>query len=698
MEKNRPVQALPTRVEPIQVFPGMKSWLPPWLFRHEELIDAVENAETISQEALTNTINHIHFTDGHVHVLLRHPLYHESILLRARPEPSFGNNVICYWADDEKQGLELERFQLLFVVIDDGRSMIMVPAEVKEINREFVVIQMPLAGYAVGQRRARRFACREVAAELIQSGFQARGELVDFSPLGFRVKVTPDKLCSFRWFNSDELATIHLRRDHRLIFSGACRCVRQRISSEEREIVLAPVEKDIRRFKKKRIRNLRQHLVPSPSVVFDHPFLGRRVQLDVDDISTSGFSVTEDVDYRVLMPGMIIHEVVIKFAGLLKMNGTAQVIYGYEVDGKGVRCGLAILDMDINNYSSLTHILTSALDPHAHISTEVDMDALWEFFFRAGFIYPKKYRLIQSQKGKFKETYQKLYLENPEIARHFTYEKGGRIYGHISMVRAYDRAWMIHHHAAKAMESKRTGFIVLKQIMHYLNDMHRLPSANMDYVMCYFRPENKFPDRVFGGFARELANYGGCSMDLFAYLPYTHLSLGIHLPEGWTLRECNARDLWELNRFYSNHSGGLLLDALPLARKESRSDSLEGLYDRLGFSRTWEAYSLSCRDGLKAVLVMDQSNLGFNLSELLNSIKVLVTDSAGLPWDILSTALSQLTAKYQMEKIPILFYPYAYVEAKAIPHEKQYQLWILNVQYGNEYLEYMQRKFRISYT
>lgn len=698
MEKNRLVQDLPDRIEPIRIFPGTKSWLPPWLFRHEELIDALENAEPFSQEALINTINHIHFTDGHVHVLLRHPLYDESILLRALPEPSLGNKITCYWADDEKQDLELEKFQLLFVVIDDGRSMIMVPAELKEISREFAVIQIPSASYAVGQRRARRFPCREVAVELIQNGFQAVGELVDFSPVGFRVRVTPDKQCSFRWFNSDELATINLRRDRRLLFSGACRCLRQRFSSEDREIVLAPVEKDIRRFRRKEIRNLRQRLVPSPSVVFDHPFLGRRVELDVDDISTAGFSVTEEGDYRVLLPGMLIHEAIIKFAGLLKMKCTAQVIYGCEVDGKGIRCGLAILDMDVNNYSKLTHILTSALDPHAHISTEVDMDALWEFFFRAGFIYPKKYRLIQSQRSKFKETYQKLYLENPEIARHFTYEKGGRIFGHISMVRAYERAWLIHHHAANPLKNKRTGFIVLKQIMHYLNDMHRLPSANMDFVMCYFRPENKFPDRVFGGFARELENRNGCSTDLFAYLPHTQLSLGMPLPEGWALRESNARDLWELNRFYGNHSGGLLLDALPLPRTKSNPDSLEALYERLGFSRKWEAYSLTHEDQVKAVFIVDHSDLGFNLSELLNSIKVLVMDSANLPWDILSTALSQMTAKYRMEKIPVLFFPYSYVEERSIPHEKRYQLWILNVQYGNEYLEYMQRKFRISYT
>jgi len=50
-----------------------------------------------------------------------------------------------------------------------------------------------------------------------------------------------------------------------------------------------------------------------------------------------------------------------------------------------------------------------------------------------------------------------------------------------------------------------------------------------------------------------------------------------------------------------------------------------------------------------------------------------------------------------MDRVPILFYPFDYVTARKIPYEKQYQLWVLNVQHGNEYLEYMKKKFGISY-
>jgi len=697
MEANKRLDFLSARPDSITPMSGHETWLPPWVFKHEDLMQAMENAQKLGQDALTNTINHIHFTEGLVRALLHHPDYKESLLLNAYPQPSIGKTVTCLWENKDFSGLDLDSLEFKYLIVDDGRSMIMVPAVLKEINREFFVLEMPEEGYALGQRQARRYACREVKAELIQNGFHAEGELMDFSPVGFRIRVHPDPSCSFHWFNTEEAAVIHLRSESKILFSGPCRMIRELSLSAEKEIVFAPLNGEIRRFKKKHIRNVRQKLAPAPSLSFFHPFLGKRVQFEVQDISTSGFSVQEEVDERVLLPGMIIPEATLGFAGFLRVKCSAQVIYCKPCEGNEVRCGLAILDMDIQAYSSLTHILTSAMDPHAYVSTEVDMDALWEFFFETGFLYPKKYRLIQTQRAQFKETYKKLYQDNPGIARHFTYQRNGRIFGHISMVRAYERAWMIHHHAAKVMENKRTGFMVLKQIMHYLNDMHRLPSASMDYTICYFRPENKFPDRVFGGFARELNNPRGCSLDLFAYLPYTRLSLGNKLPDGWTLSASSERDLWEFEHFYMSHSGGLLLDAMALKDATAGQTSLEKTYREMGLTRSWQTYSLKSNGKVHALLVANHSDLGFNLSELLNGIKVLVSNSKALPWSVLSTAISQLTGDFQMERVPVLFYPMSYVEENDIPYEKNYQMWVLNVQHGNEYLEYMQRRFRISY-
>ena len=316
-------------------------------------------------------------------------------------------------------------------------------------------------------------------------------------------------------------------------------------------------------------------------------------------------------------------------------------------------------------------------------------------FFDTGFIYPKKYDLIQSQKEKFKQTYQDLYNNSPEIARHFVYQKNGRLFAHISMVRAYERAWLIQHHAARSVEGRRAGFAVLKQIVMYLDSMHRLPSTKIDHMMVYFRPENKFPDRVFGGFARSKENTGVCSMDLFGYLPHSGISLITILPSGWSIGECTTMDLWETNLFYRNRSGGLFMDALGLGQKSSIEESLTEAYGRLGFLRKWQAYSLNYEGKLEAVLIVNQSDFGLNLSELLNGIKVLLTDPEHLSWRILSAAIGNLLGEYHMEKVSLMFFPADNAKTMNIPFQKRYQLWIYDARFVTRFVQYMKRKFRI---
>ena len=693
----RPVNTLQkTQILP-QSSPAERQSIPPWLFRHENVMDAIENAKPVNKKTLVNAINHIHFMDGNLLVHLRHLKYHDTILLGAHPEPCLDGEVRCRWSDKTTLDLHLEDYEFLHLVIVDGKSMIFLPAVPKETGQSVFTVHLPHLGYAVGSREARRYTCKGISAEISQNGFLAKGQLLDFSPIGFRIRVRPYAKTSFYWFNLDAPVFLYLRRSQQVYFAGLCQCLRHKNHSAGKEIVLRASSEKTRRFASVQIRNPRQHLVPPPTLIFFHPLLNKRVRLDVSDISTSGFSAYEKEEEGVLVQGMIIPELTIEFGGAVRMKCAAQVIYRSDEKEKGFRCGLAIMDMGISDYTRLTHIISSAIDPHAHITNDVDLDALWEFFFDAGFIYPQKYRLVQSNRKAFKDTYKKLFNDSQEIGWHFTYQENGRIYGHVSMVRAYEKTWMVQHHTARTMENKWSGFMVLKHILHYLNGMFRFPSTNADYIMCYFRPENKLPDRAFGGFARSLGNPKGCSIDLFSYLPYATLSIGARLPRSWSLQECSSLDLWELNRFYNHYSGGLLLKMMRLTDRDSSNESIESIYDKSGFLRKWKAYSLKSDGKLSAVIIVEQSDVGLNLSELLNGIKILVTNPTGLPWDTLSTAIGQFVSVFKTDKVPVLIYPQEYVSEKGIPFEKRYQLWIHEATFMDRFLEYLESRCRIRY-
>ena len=696
MEEKKTSQNIPTDIAKFRKTSD-EDFLPPWLFQHEDLINAIESGNHLEKDKLINTLNYIHFMGGYVHVLLRHPKYEEEILVKAKPEVCVNDELTCSW-DKIHTSFSLENFQFHYLIVREQQSIILIPATLLSISKTELKILIPEKSYLLSRRLIGRFTCQDVTAELTQSGFLARGKLVDFGPLSFRINVNTEGPSSYHLFNQDVVSTVRFTRNGKVLFSGNCFCLRQKHDNYGWEIVLVPLSECIDRFKARKIRLPRRQILPPLMAMFEHPFFKRTIQREIFNISITGFSVYDDADNEVLVPGMVIHGLSIVYAGELKMSCTAQIIYRRKQDDNKICCGIAILDMDIHSYSRLNRILSLNADPHSCISTEVDMDALWEFFFDTGFIYPKKYKLFQYHREEFKNTYRKLYQENPEIAAHLTYEQNGRIYGHMSMMRAYERTWMIHHHAARPIAKKRPGFIVLKQLVQFLYGMYHLPSAKMDYILCYFRPENSFPDHVFGGFAREMNNPQIGSLDLFSYVTFPVGMPQNQLPTGWSLHESTSSELWELEQFYKHYSGGLMLNVLNLAQIDITDESLENVAQRLGFIRKWKVYSLSNRGCLKAVLIVNQSDVGVNLSELLNSIKIIVIDTECLPWKVLSLAIAYLTGVYQLDSIPLLIYPSIYSDIMNIPCEKRYQMWILNaLHHPNEFVKYMQQRFNLNY-
>jgi len=659
----------------------------PWRFHNQDLIRNPDPGKTINQKKLINLWNHHHFTDGMVYVQIHHPQYKEDILVWAHPEPCSDGLMTCRWPEDGR-GIT-ENADILNIIFTDGLSLFLIPVQLKDVQKDQFTIHLPDNGYILGQRRARRYLCRGVAVEVVQNGFLAQGWLVDFSALAFGVVVSPETAGSFRWFNADSPSSVYLYQDGQIIFSASCDCIRQTSDQVTRDIVFAPAISPMSRVLKKKSRNPRVETTPLPNITFDHPATKEKIQLDVYDLSTSGFAVYVSAEEDVLMTGMIIPDLTINYADALKIQCKVQVLYRREEKKGNIRYGFVIRDMDVVNYNRLGHIVMNIIDPNTHIADEVDVDQLWEFLFESGFIYPKKYGLVQAHRQSMKETYRKLYRDNPEFIAQMTYQRNGRIYGHISMIHSYERTWMIHHLAGSLLNNKRTGLQVLKQALRYIDGFYRLPAAGMDYMMFYFRPENIFPDHFFGGFARHLNNPRACSLDLFSYLNYPTSGVRQPLPAGWSLEPFISSDFGEVERFYRNVSGGLLLDILRLNKSQEDTESLSQLYARHGFKRSYQSFSLKEKGMLKAVLIVNQSDSGLSLSDFLNGIKIIVNDADGLSWEALSSAISQLVGSYTIDKIPILVYPSSYLESKEVSSKKQYNLLIMDVNYGRELSEYM---------
>jgi len=667
------------------------------LFQNTDLDSQLEQSRKVSKKYLVNILNYINFQDSTILINLKHLKYFNIISLPAKPQPCLGDTLDCLWV--QKTGLpqKLNSYKFLNFLLNDGQKLLLARADVKMMSEEGISFILPETCYEVGSRKVRRHSCKGIQVELIQNSVIFNGSLSDFSAVSFSVEVSAEPPQTFQWINPESTVHIIFKKGKDILYSGECKIIRQTLGQKTRTFVLEPISKQMRRFKPKERRSSRHKLLPSPNIIFKHPLTGRLINLKVEDLSGSGFSVEEYYEDSVLLPGMIIPELYIEFANNFKINCKAQVVYRSVnktyVAEPYAKYGIAILDMDIQDQVKLSSLLHQVTNEKSYVCNIVDLDALWKFFFETGFVYPEKYAFIHTNKEKFKETYEKFYIQSPTIARHFIYQDKGIIHGHMSTIRFYENTWLIHHHASSRLGHGRAGVVVLDQIGRYVNEFHSLHSTHMNFVMCYFRPDNKFPNRVFGGFVRDLSNPKGSSLDSFAYFHLPRTFEQKDLSESWTLVKTQPEDLLELESFYEHESGGLMCYALDLEPGMIESNEINKEYQRLGFKREQYLFSLKRDGALKAVITVTVSDIGLSLSNLTNCIHVFVLDSDELPLNIFYSHLSQLSRYYEQDEIPVLLYPVSYTETQSMPYEKTYNLWVLNMQNTDDYFRFMKKLF-----
>ena len=137
-----------------------------------------------------------------------------------------------------------------------------------------------------------------------------------------------------------------------------------------------------------------------------------------------------------------------------------------------------------------------------------------------------------------------------------------------------------------------------------------------------------------------------------------------------------------------------MLDAADLRPNHHRIDELSEEYKRLDLQRDRRLLALRQEGQLKAIFMVNLTDLGLNLSDLTNCIKVFVIDKKALSANILRATLDLLATKYQKANLPALLYPVAFADERGIAYEKCYNLWALSLQFTDQYFKYINRLLR----
>ena len=82
-----------------------------------------------------------------------------------------------------------------------------------------------------------------------------------------------------------------------------------------------------------------------------------------------------------------------------------------------------------------------------------------------------------------------------------------------------------------------------------------------------------------------------------------------------------------------------MLEAIDLKPGKINGNDLGNEYRQLGLTKIRRLYSLKKNGQLRAVLVANLSDIGLNLSDITNCVKVFVTNKAELSAGILQAAI-----------------------------------------------------------
>ena len=644
----------------------------------------------LSKKNLINFLNRINFSEGEISLQFRHNKYHSIISLQAKPQVCNNDFLRCYWSEPVKAKIKLKHFTFENFSFSNGLTNTHVSATVRELNNKGIYLELPESCYEMKTCGGKRHECNGIIAQISQSGIIIDGVLKNISPIAFAIEAKPSAINPRYEIEPDSVTHLVLQRNNEYIFSGPCKFLRYEHNVGTNTIVLTPSNEIIRRFKAKDIRSERLTLSPLPNIIFKHPLTQKKINLGLIDISGTGFSVEEDVETSVLIPGLIIPELKMEFMHGFSIKCKVQVLYRSLVEDR-FKCGMAILDMNVDDHIKLSSCLHQAKNKHSYInSANIDLDALWEFFFETGFVYPEKYTHISEQKERFYELYKKLYNNCPEIARHVIYQDKGKIYGHVSMFRYYQNTWLMHHHAAIKSSKHKAGLVVMEHILQYINEYHTIPSAQMNYIACYFNPKNRFANRVFGGAARSLNDQQKASLDTFAYFHHEPENEPVDFEDPWVLAETDPDDLQIFGYWYKQQSGGLLIEGLDLTQEAAAIDEATDLeYKKAGFKRSRKFYSLKKNDELMAIFILNRADMGMNMSDLTNCIQLCILDPMQLTKEHVLNSLSHLAIHYEQEEIPVLLYPDSYADDQNIVYDKTYILTVLDLNYISPYLQFM---------
>ena len=286
-----------------------------------------EEGRKVTKEQLINRLNFINFQDDVIHIHFTHREYGRTLLLMAVPQPCLGDTLELRWLGTTDVDSMLKSHRLDFILVPRGQKFIKSVPEIIEIDGTGARLALPAISRETSLRKVERQCCRDISVYVLQNSSSFSGTLLDFTASSFRTELKASPPQSFDWIDPSGPVNVILFSGNQTFFSGECKIIRCTQGQNTRSYVLESLKQEAPRYRKAEFRSQRQIVNPSPDIIFFHPLTRKRIELKVIDLSGSGFSVEEDENAAVLLPGLILPSIELRFTSSFKMNCSVQVVF-----------------------------------------------------------------------------------------------------------------------------------------------------------------------------------------------------------------------------------------------------------------------------------------------------------------------------------------------------------------------------------
>ncbi len=411
---------------------------------------------------------------------------------------------------------------------------------------------------------------------------------------------------------------------------------------------------------------------------------------EVRDISSLGFALDLDPHLDLFPIGTQFDKITLVISGQrFACRGEVKNLSRLSGREVGVRCGIEFQDMAEQSRLQLANIIMGSLYPEVEDGRSVSFERLWKFFIETGFIYPKKEELLQSQLPSIKHTMDALNSRPSKVFKSVVAVRNGNVVGHISGVRGY-RKTLINQHLAAAV-GHNVGATVNMGLVEYIDQ-------NPDILFCKtsFQPKNKWPARIFGGFAKNIADPHLSDLRTFGYIS---LPVTFALPVRPSMRIVDASegDLRYVEQYFVNTEKGLTLRSDDLTKESLRLEEVNAYYQELGLERKRRILMAVDKDVLVGFALVEISSPGLNFSELLSTFRTFVIRGHEFSQKEIRAALIQGSlAAYATAGRPsgvglVAQEEFASYAALGIEIDKQYSIWTCQRALYRRFNDYAER-------